>query len=132
RTLAGKSRRHILTFADVWAPGEPQAALLPCSCPARQCRAFRLPTGPVPTGGDVEVILGIKGEYTVTADSIELRLNGELCSFTGAVQLERPKPVFPVYGYRVPAGTMKRGYNLIELVPAGDLTVGWVEIYVRF
>ncbi len=67
-------RRHIVTFRDVFAPGE--AADYPL--PAAGVRlSFRMPTGPKPVGRKTLAAIGI-------ADSdnkkIELRVNGDSCS----------------------------------------------------
>lgn len=45
-SLAGKRRRHVVTYTDTVAPGEPGAAALPLTLDAGRWRAFRLPVGP--------------------------------------------------------------------------------------
>ena len=45
-TLAGKERRHIITYADTWAPGEPRAQRLPAKCGPKEWNAFRVPDRP--------------------------------------------------------------------------------------
>ncbi|NDJ11853.1 MAG: hypothetical protein EBY17_11780 [Acidobacteriia bacterium] len=45
-TLAGKPRRHVVTYADTWAPGEAQGAQLPRTVPPGGWTAFRIYVGP--------------------------------------------------------------------------------------
>jgi len=129
-TLVGKSRRHVLTYADTWAPGEPQAIPLPAHCSAGQTAAFRLPTGPRPDGGEVRAILGIQNDTALDGQAMEVRVNGELCAFIGAVELAQPRPDFPTYAFAVPSAAVNRGYNLIEAVPKRDAEFGWAEFFV--
>lgn len=131
QTLAGKPRRHILTYADTWAPGEPRAIPLPASCAAGRSAAFRLPTGPRPERAEVRAYLGIHGSDTLGEQDLEVRVNGEVCAFDGAADLPQPGPDFPVYGFVVAAEAMLRGYNLVEVTPKRDVTFGWVEIQLR-
>jgi len=129
-TLAGKPRRHILTYADTWAPGEPQAIPLPATCGAGTWSAFRLPTGPQPVSGKVAAILGIHGETPIDEPTIEVRVNGEVCRFMGPADLPEPRPDFSAYGFAVPLSAMNRGYNLIEASPQREITFGWVEFSI--
>jgi len=48
-TAAAGSRRHIVTYSDTWAPGEPQAFPLPETCRKGKTAAFRIHIGPKPT-----------------------------------------------------------------------------------
>ena len=129
-TLAGKARRHILTYADTWAPGEPEARNgLPAACSPNRWQEFRLPAGPKPASGTITAALGIEG----AADAIgswELRVNGERCTFAGEVKPARSKPPFPLYGFRVPFPAMNRGYNLIEVRAASGGVIHWVELMI--
>lgn len=126
-TIAGRPRRHVLTFADTWAPGEPRAAALPATVPAGGWRAFRLHLGPVAPAGRAAVLLGIQ-EGAGDAGGMDVRVNGALCHPAGAVTLPQPAPAGPVLAQEVPAGALRRGYNVVEVHPAADLTVGWVEL----
>jgi len=130
-TLDGKPRRHVLTFADTWAPGEPRAIPLPATCRPGEWRAFRLHTGPKPEPGEVIAALGIEGGAAVGPETLEVRVNGELCALLGLVDLPKPRPDFPVYGFSVPLAAMRRGYNLIEVMARQELRFGWVELMLR-
>ena len=127
-TLQGKARRHVLTFADTWAPGEPSAIPLPAQCLADRWRAFRLATGPVPTGGVAFARLGVEGLTEADVANCEVRLNGEACKFGGKIELKTPKPESPVYSFPVPLTMLQRGYNVIEFASKRDCRITWVEI----
>lgn len=129
-TLAGKSRRHVMTFADTWAPGEPQAIPLPRQCGANRWQGFRLATGPVPTTGTVSALLGIEGLTEADVQAAEVRVNQEVCRFVGKADLSNPKPDSPVYRFAVPRTLLNRGYNVIEFVAKRNCQVVWAEIAV--
>jgi len=126
-TLKGKPRRHIVTYTDTWAPGEARSIALPAT---GRMPAFRVHTGPKPESGKVTVALGIEDE-AVTNDTMQVRVNGDLCEFAGKIDLPKPAPPFPVYSYSAPLSAMKRGYNLIEVMATKDVTIKWVEISIR-
>ncbi len=128
-TLQGKPRRHVLTYADTWAPGEPPAIPLPTPCPADGWCAWRLPTGPTPAG-EVTVMLGLL-EGTEDTDDMEVRLNGTPCPPCGRITLPAPAPPFPVYGFTVPREAMQCGEQVIEVHSPQAVTFGWVEISVH-
>jgi hypothetical protein len=160
-TMAGLPRRHLLTFADTWATGEPPALPLPAHCEAGRWRAFRLPIGPAPGTGRAQVRLGPtvpapppgRGPGSrsrqsrdsgtgdqAAANALELRLNGELCRLVetgdtrgaGAVApaVLPPRPEFPLHSWEAPPAALRRGYNVIEVVPGQQVTIGWVEIAI--
>jgi hypothetical protein len=120
-TLAGKSRRHVVTFSDTWAPGEPEGYLLPARLNAGGWAGFRVPA--VPAGGDTTVVIGL-----LDGVAPAVRLNGVPCPPAGPITLPEPAPSFPTCAYAVPAGTLHRGYNLVEVHATEPATVGWVEI----
>ena len=128
KTLAGKSRRHILTFADTWAPGEAQAIPLPAQCLAEKWRAFRIPIGPVSGSDKARALLGIKGIAELEVAASELRINGEVCKLGGKVELKPPKPESSVYSFTIPQALLTRGHNVIEFTPKRDCQIDWVEI----
>lgn len=129
RTLAGKPRRHVVTFADTWAPGEPQAALLPRAVSSGDLAAFRVATGPRPTGACV-VRLGIAGADAAAAGRWEVRANGVPCAFLGPQTGPAPWPRFPVMGYAIETDAMHDGHTLIEVAPTSPGTIHWVEVAV--
>ena len=99
-TLAGKPRRHIITYADTWVPGEPSARPLPIKCAPKEWVAIRVPTGPKPTTGRAVARLGIEGG--AEAGNWEVRVNGEVCKFAGSVKPEHCRPEEPLLEFLVP------------------------------
>ena len=100
-TLAGKERRHIVTFADTWAPGEPPAQTLPAKCGPKRWNAFRVPTGPKPVTGRAVARLGIQGAAEAEVKTWEVRVNGELCTFVGPVKPKFSRPDDPMFEFLV-------------------------------
>ncbi len=127
-TLDGKPRRHLLTFTDTWAVGEPEAHALPATLSAGGWRAFRLPTGPA--GAPASVVLGLQDVGEITAATLGVRVNGVPCPFAGPAELDDPRPSFPAAAYTIPADTLRRGDTVIEVEAYTALTVGWVEISI--
>ena len=130
-TMRGKVRRHVLTYADTWAPGEPQAVSLPVTCNPGEWKAFRLHTGPKPDSGRVVVVLAAVPDDAADGQSLQVRVNGESCTYLGPVDTGKPKPPSPAYAYRVPLFAMHRGYVLIEATSGRQVTFNWIEIMVE-
>ncbi len=127
-TMIGKPRRHVITYSDTWAPGEPRAIPLPATPNKGELKEFRIHIGPKPKSGKVVVALGIQADTKITKKALEVRVNGSLCGLIGPVKLPVPGPRIPAYGFDVPLSTVKRGNNLIEILPQTKITVGWVEM----
>jgi hypothetical protein len=126
-TLAGKARRHVLAYADTWAPGEPRAIALPAVCEANRWCAFRLPTGPRPKTGMASVLLGIEENMPVAEGTLQVQVNGELCHFQGLAEPASPRPSCRLFRYAVALSALNDGYNLVEVLAAERVTFGWVE-----
>ncbi len=129
-TMDGKPRRHVLTYADTWAPGEPRATPLPANCRPDEWQGFRIHTGPKPVAGRVEARIGLEGAGESEIGSWELRVNGELCSLRGPVTGVKPGPASGLFAFDVPLAAMNRGYNLIEIRPRHTGKVVWAEFAV--
>lgn len=121
-TLAGKPRRHILTYADTWAPGETRPKPLPVDTAANRWLEFRLPTGPAASSAQVR----IAAEGAVFN---EVRLNGDICTSAGKVEVRAPKPAQPFLAFTAPNGTL-RGDNVIELQTRSSGRIHWVEVAI--
>ena len=136
--MAGKPRRHIITYTDTWAPGEPpvwekdnsRAAVLPAHVAKNEWQEFLIHIGPKPKSGKVVAILGIQAETKITKKTQEVRVNGDVCRLIGPVKLPVPAPQGPAYGFEVPLSTVKRGNNLIEISPLTKVRIDWVEIRI--
>lgn len=129
-TLKDRSRRHVLTYPDTWAPGEARAIRLPEKCIPGQYSDFRIHIGPRPDKGKVSVILGISDNRILKKDQLKVLLNGEECSFEGIADLSKPRPEGAIYSYNVPLNSVLDGYNIIEVLAENELEINWVEIYV--
>jgi hypothetical protein len=123
-TLEGKPRRHVVTFTDTWAPGEPEAHSLPAVIGAGRWRAFRVACGPT-SAGPASIRLGLEQG---SATGLEVRLNGTPCAATGPATSAEPAPTFPLAGFAVPAGALHRGVNVVEVLATQAATIGWVEV----
>jgi len=157
-TLAGKPRRHVLTFTDCLAPGEPRRNMLPQPLRRygyRPSIEFRLPTGPPPRPGQTaEVRLGLEaadqpplfGRFVIEmgrvmhvemepisealASQLGVRVNGHLCAF--ARSLTPDAETGATHAFTIPAGALHRGDNVIEIGNPTESTVQavWVEIAI--
>ncbi|OPZ29885.1 MAG: hypothetical protein BWZ02_00903 [Lentisphaerae bacterium ADurb.BinA184] len=126
--MARRPRRHVLTFSDTWAVGEPQAAALPATVPAGGWHAFRLPIGPRPAAGDAFVALAFDPAGGLTGEAVAVRLNGEPCGPAESANLSKPSPEGPAWRCRVPPAALRDGTNVVELLAKAALTVTWVEL----
>lgn len=118
-TLAGKPRRHVVTYSDTWAPGEASASQLPKVLEAGQWASFRLHTGPAMTRPVVRMQL--EG-----AELDEVRVNGELCAPAGSLKGVKPGPE-EGFTCWTPGG-MREGTAVIDVRARTAGRVHWVEI----
>lgn len=123
-TLKGKPRRHVVTYADTWAPGEARPHALPARFEPKQWLAFRVPTGPKPQQGRVQIRLGMSDANTKCL----VLLNGVECQPVDAPKIDAPAPKEPVLAYAAPLSAVQRGDNLIEAQPQTAGQLHWVEI----
>lgn len=121
-TILGKPRRHVVTYQDTWAPGEPVAHALPAEIKAKGWRAFRIPVGPVDGARDASVLIGS------TEPGIIVRLNGQLAEAGGRAEAPKPGPATPVYRFRPPAAAMRPGENVVEVSTDMGARIEWVEL----
>lgn len=130
-TLAGKPRRHVLTFADTWAPGEPCAYALPATIPAGGWHAFRIHIGAQPQGGEARVCIGVAG--ACDPHSLRVVVNGALCDYAGpsADDITSPRPDAPLHIFAVPLAATRRGYNVVDVQALEGAQVVWVELAIR-
>jgi hypothetical protein len=131
-TLAGRRRRHVVTYADTWAPGEARGHLLPASLGQGAWGEFRVPIGPAPSGASVAVRLAVDGAAPEAVSTWSVRLNGEPCRAVGRDAEEKPWPVHPVIRFDAPPSAPHPGRNLVEVQSATPGTIHWVELVVEF
>ncbi|HWQ53412.1 MAG TPA: hypothetical protein VN442_06990 [Bryobacteraceae bacterium] len=127
-TMVGKPRRHPVTFADTWAPGEPRAAALPAQCEPERWVAFRIHSGPRPETGGAQARIGIEGAGEAELKEWDVRVNGTPCPFAGVVNGLNPGPPAGMVAYQVPLAAINRGYNLVEIRPRHTGKIIWAEI----
>jgi hypothetical protein len=123
-TLAGQTRRHIVTYTDTWAPGEAVASLLPARLAAGAWRAFRLASGPLDSTLRPVLRLGVEGD----ASTWKVFVNTMPAAFAGPGRVERPWPKCPVYTYSLPAASMRAGETVIDVCASTPGAVEWVEL----
>jgi hypothetical protein len=131
-TMAGKPRRHVVTYPDTWAPGEPQATALPRPCGTDRSVEFRILIGPAPLPGQsARVRMGLEHRDASVAEKLIVRVNGEVCSFAGGMTPTGSRPG-PTHAYGIPAGVLHRGYNVVEVRndSGGEARLVWVEVAV--
>jgi hypothetical protein len=131
--LAGKPRRHMITFQDVAAPGEAVAHALPL-IPVIDYAGdpyfgeLRIDTGPEPDGGSATVMLAFEEENPDPPSDFEIYVNGCKASPLGRIDLEPPSPPTPAHGFDLPVSALNSGHNVIELMSDSPWAVHWAEI----
>lgn len=133
--LAGKSRRHMITFADMRAPGQPPEHVLPLE-PKVDYEGdpyfgqLRIDTGPAFDGHNATVVL----EFESTdgpPPSFELYVNGLRAQHTGTIETQLPRPASPAHAFTFdPAALLPQG-NMLELMAKTPWKVRWAEIVLN-
>jgi hypothetical protein len=121
-TLRGKPRRHVVTYQDTWAPGEPRAYALPVQTQPGNWIAFRVLCGPAEPGRGACVRLGI----SAAPKGWQVRLNGALAEPRGTEEL-KPGPAVPCYRFDL-REALAAGENVVEVTPASAAAIEWVEL----
>lgn len=118
-TLAGKSRRHIVTYPDTLAPGEPSGEQLPRKLAAGGWATFRVHCGPSLAGARVrlEVEGGAAGE---------VRVNGVKCEEAGPERGVKPAPERGFIAWRIPGDVS--GRVVIDVRAETPCVLHWAEI----
>jgi hypothetical protein len=128
--MAAQHRRHVLTFSDTSAVGEPQAAALPANLARGDWRAFRLHIGPCPRKGAARVVLAYESFDDLTPGTVDIYVNGEACGNAARVNPAKPSPEEIAWGYDVPLANLREGYNVVEIHANTALAVTWAELDV--
>lgn len=124
------SRRHVLTYQDIYYPGEPEKKTLPQQVNGREWFEARLNVGFLPVKNyKCYIILGIDS----LDDNFELRLNGNKCAMTSISEIELPSSLKKVIAWEASNCNLKDGDMLIELKEKANssFTVTWCEIYFK-
>jgi hypothetical protein len=120
--IRGKSRRHIVTYSDTWAPGEARGYLLPADI--GNWTEFRIHIGEAPKNQETYAVVSVKD-----GEAPEVYVNGAKCEKSEFQIQSPPIPYDTQYSYKIPAELLHDGYNLVE-TNGGKGKLEWVEIYV--
>ncbi|NLP08854.1 hypothetical protein GX408_00515 [bacterium] len=120
-TLASLPRRHLLTFHDVFAPGEATDYPLPAKGPRL---FFRVITGPKPVGRPVQAVVELAPLAGETVAAPALAVNSAVCDLQGREQ--------NVFTYSVAQSALQDQVQVVEIadVLSNPIQVVHVEITV--
>jgi hypothetical protein len=138
-TINGKPRRHIITYSDVFAPGEPRNSILPMKINRFRPGTLRINIGPRLEKKDTDsqenqelqgrVVIGLRKIRRVSDATLTLRVNGKICLYEGECLLPSPQPIFlRTYSFLIPQTALESGFNIIEVITSKKMELGWVEI----
>lgn len=137
QSLAGRPRRHAVTYPEISAPGEPDGAVLPARIGNGERARFALCVAPLPDLAWAAVVVGFeRGRPSPTPREIEVRVNGQLCRYLAVVPpgeppLDLPAMVDPRMTFLIPRGAVVLGSNTVEIAcTRGEGEVVWCEIRV--
>jgi hypothetical protein len=128
-TMAGKSRRHLVTFDETWAPSEKPEHLLPRDFPPGSKFKFKIPTGPSPVKGQaVQARLAVGPFESGNVPKWKILVNGQDCPPLGFMTL--PSTSQPASAFEVPGKAVGRGFNEVEIYNPSDTTARlvWLEL----
>lgn len=125
QTLAGKPRRHVVTYSDTWAPGEQQGSQLPKTIRAGGSGVFRLHTGPALRNAKVRLEI----EGITDPAKVRIRVNGgdAILPLLGEAQVDKPAPAPTAKNWLWDLGACQNWIALEVSLPEGG-KVHWVEI----
>lgn len=130
-TLRGKTRRHIVTYADTWAPGAARARLLPLKSGPNSYATLRIHLGERPDWQETAFCLSFKdGESLADDDNCEVLVNGIQCRYDGIYELANPRPEGTVYRFIIPKSALKDGYHVVDVKTSRKMTIDWAEMIV--
>jgi hypothetical protein len=126
--MQNKPRRHVITYPDTWAPGEPQAILLPLELTAPYNQSAKLHLGPRPDNLTLFPIIGFESTEHPAPIEFEVRLNGELCQpQSDKVNITVPEDVVDLMAFSAPPMAVRNGHNVLEIKPAKNAKITWLE-----
>ena len=136
--LAGKPRRHAITYPEITAAGESDFAALPVDLSATDSAVFELPVGAPEEGAPWSaVVLGFDrdGDSPHPQD-LAVSVNGVACRYLAVVSPGEPPADLPYIAdprmsFVIPSGTLEAGRNRVEVSCAsGRGVIVWCEIYL--
>jgi hypothetical protein len=133
QTATNGVRRHVVTYSDTWAAGEPQAYSLPSMADKNGSAQFRIHIGPAPKKGSAQIFIGLGEEGDPDTTALNVYVNTIRCQQSSKAI---PKPIHPiarkVVGFEIPIAIMHDGYNHVRIIGTGDKSqeIVWVEIQI--
>jgi hypothetical protein len=135
--LAGKPRRHAITYPEITAPDESAGAVLPVTLSAGKTATLHTNTGPIPDMEWAAVVLGFdRQEKSPDPLDLEVRVNGAVSHYLAVVSPGEPPGDLPAMteprmSFIIPKGAVIVGRNTTEIsCSRGEGTIVWCEIYI--
>ena len=131
--MSGKTRRHMVTFPDMTAPGQPSGEVLPL-VPYIDYEGdpyfgqLRINTGPKPGTEHATVVLEFGEETDGPPADFELYVNGHRATHSGPYETELPRPLRGGHGFTLDPDALYGSDNVLELMSDQPWSVHWVEI----
>lgn len=130
-------RRHVVTFCDTWMPAETSKKPLPLTAYASEngtggFAALRIPTGIIPPGKRVTVVLGFE-RGGASGEDVAVYANCKKCRCLGVVCAEPPAyDDMDYFAYEVENDGKMPVVTMAEIgARRGAATVHWAEIDVE-
>ena len=136
-SLAGKPRRHAITFPEITAADESDYAVLPAGLAAGEKIRLEPFVAPLPDMQWAAVVLGFDREQdSPRPQDLEVRVNGAACRYQtvvppGEAPGDIPAIAAPRLSFLIPEGAVEAGRNAVEITCAsGNGTIVWCEIFI--
>lgn len=128
--LAGKPRRHIVTYRDTVPASVSNNAQLPR--PAGEASDFQIYAGPIPESGRAILIVGLAEADAIGDVVLRVIANDTSCEPAGDVAATAIMAgVARALSFTCPLSALEAGYNTFRIAPeiaAEDLHMVWVEL----
>ena len=128
--IAGKPRRHVVTYRDTVPASVSNDAQLPK--PDAESNTFRIYSGPVPESGAATLVVGL-GESEGTADTaLGASVNDSPCAAVPDLEdASRMAGVLRALCFTCPLSALNAGYNTFDVAPVQggeNVQIVWVEL----
>lgn len=126
--LRETSKRHVATYCDTWAPGQPVAIHRPIELCKGLLTQTGIHIGEAPNKErDALVIIGVNEKLYTSFE--EVLVNGYKCEKSNFKLNTDPIPAGVLYSFKIPNGALHSGRNLVETF-GGKGKLIWMEIIV--
>lgn len=128
--LAGKSRRHVVTYRDTVPPSVSNNVQLPK--PASESCEFRIYGGPIPATGSVTLLVGLAEKEGTDNVVLRASANGTPCeAIADITDRANLVGVGRALAFRCPLSALRAEYNTFTVAPdsaAEEHQIVWVEL----